>query len=342
MRLSTRFTQEFGIDAPIMAGGLHQVSYAELCANVSNAGALGFITAVTHATPELLRAEIRKVRTLTDKPFGVNLSFLPAASPPDYAAYITTIIEEGVKIVETAGNNPGVHIARMAAAGIKVIHKVVTIRHAKTAVKAGAHWLSVDGLECAGHPGMDDIGGLLLLAMFKREFGDSVPFIASGGIATGAQLAACLALGAEGVNMGTRFLTVKDNPFVHDNIKAAILNAKATDTTTILRTLKNTERVFLNEEALKAKAAEEYVLYYVLEQVGSGRNLKLTVHTSTRFTKRHRAKPGDIGVIREFIAGNKYKQVSVVYHVIGYCTLPTMSGQIGLSDKNADKKSLIW
>ena len=252
---------------------MHHVTLAPLCAAVRNAGALGFLTAVTQPTPELLREEIRKTRRLTSKPFGVNISFLPAATPPDYDAYIKVILEEGVRIVETAGNNPGKYIEKLKKGGCTVIHKCVTVRHAKTALKFGADIISMDGFECAGHPGDADVGGLVLLAITCKQLG--APFIASGGIGTGIQLAACLALGADGINMGTRFMATVEAP-IHINIKQALVDADQTKTMLILKSLKNTERVYNNEWARKAKAAEE-------------------------------AKPGDFQVVREFIAGSKYK-----------------------------------
>lgn len=272
-KLQTNFSRLLGIEHPIMCGGMHHVSLAPMVAAVSNTGAIGFLTAVTQPTPELLRAEIRKTRQLTSRPFGVNISFLPAAAPPDYEAYIRVILEEGVRIVETAGNNPGKYIRMLKDAGCVVIHKCVTIRHARTALKFGADVISMDGFECAGHPGMDDVGGLVLFAMACRELG--APFIASGGIGTGIQLAACLALGADGINMGTRFMATVEAP-MHINIKQALVDNDHTKTGLILRSLKNTERVFLNDMALQAARAEQ-------------------------------AKPGDFAVVREYISGSKYK-----------------------------------
>lgn len=272
-KLQTNFTKMLGIEHPIMCGGMHHVSLAPMVAAVSNTGAIGFLTAVTQPTPELLRQEIRKTRALTSKPFGVNVSFLPAATPPDYEAYIKVILEEGIKVVETAGNNPGKYIKMFKDGGCIVIHKCVTIRHARTAIKSGADIISMDGFECAGHPGSDDVGGLVLFAMACRELG--APFIASGGIGTGIQLAACLALGADGINMGTRFMATVEAP-IHINIKQALVEGDHTKTMLILRSLKNTERVYKNEMALKAAQAE-------LE------------------------KPGDFAVVREFISGSKYK-----------------------------------
>jgi NAD(P)H-dependent flavin oxidoreductase YrpB (nitropropane dioxygenase family) len=276
-RLETRFTREFGIAHPVMCGGMHYVTYAELCAAVSNAGGLGFLTAITQPTPEALRAEIRKTRTLTKKPFGVNISFLPAANPPDYNAYIKVLHEEKITIVETAGNNPAEYIEKMVKGGCTVIHKCTTIRHAETAVKAGATWISMDGFECAGHPGMADTGGLVLFAMAAEAFNArGIKWIASGGIGNGAQLAACLALGADGVNMGTRFMATTEAP-IHANIKQALVDSDNTNTRLILRSLKNTERVFDNAMARQAAEAEA-------------------------------AKPGDFGVIRQYIAGSLYRR----------------------------------
>lgn len=276
LRLKTPFTEEFGIEMPIMCGGMHFVTYAPLCAAVSNAGGLGFLTAVTQPNPEKLREEIHKTRKLTKKPFGVNISFLPAASPPDYDAFIKVILEEKIPVVETAGNNPGEYIKKIRAGGCAVIHKCTTIRHAETAVKFGANWISMDGFECAGHPGMADTGGLVLFAMAAKAFKPKgIKWIASGGIGNGAQMAACLALGADGVNMGTRFMATVEAP-IHANIKKALCDGDNTTTTLILKSLKNTERVYLNKQALAAQAAET-------------------------------AKPGDFGVIREYIAGSKYR-----------------------------------
>jgi len=229
-----------------MCGGMHHVGYAEMAAAVSNAGGLGCITALTQPSPELLREEIRKTRRLTNKPFGVNLTMLPAMSPPNYDDYVRVIIAEGVKVCETAGNNPEKFIKMLKEANIVVIHKCVTIRHARSAVKAGADYVSIDGFECAGHPGSADVGGLVLLAMACKELG--APFIASGGIGTGIQLAACLALGADGVNMGTRFMATVEAP-IHQNIKQVMVDSEVTQTTFLLRSLNNTERVFLNETA---------------------------------------------------------------------------------------------
>lgn len=258
MVLKTRMTEMLGIKHPIIQGGMHYVGYAEMAAAVSNAGGLGIITALTVAQPprgvEALRDEIRKCRTLTDKPFGVNITLLPVGVPPDYEGIFKVIIEEGVKIVETAGNNPGKVIKAMKAAGVLVIHKCVAIRHGLSAQKAGADMLSIDGFDCGGHPGEEDVGNWVLLAKAGRA-GFTVPFVASGGNVTGSQLAAALAMGAEGLNMGTAFMATTEAP-IHDNIKKALVDAKETDTTHIFRTMGNTERVFKNKTAMEVRSIE--------------------------------------------------------------------------------------
>mmetsp|Transcript_80299 Transcript_80299/g.186471 ORF Transcript_80299/g.186471 Transcript_80299/m.186471 type:complete len:330 (+) Transcript_80299:54-1043(+) len=258
MVLKTKLTEALGIRHPIIQGGMHYVGYAGMAAAVSNAGGLGIITALTVAQPprgkEALRDEIRKCRTLTDKPFGVNLTLLPVGVPPDYDGIIQVCIEEGVKIVETAGRNPEAVIKKFKDAGIYVIHKCVAVRHALTAQKMGADMISMDGFDCGGHPGEEDVGNWVLLAQAAQEL--RIPYVASGGSATGNQLAAALAMGAEGINMGTRFMATKEAP-VHQNIKEAMVKAKVTDTTHIFRTLKNTERVYKNETAMKVREIEE-------------------------------------------------------------------------------------
>ncbi|MFT3804009.1 MAG: nitronate monooxygenase family protein [Burkholderiaceae bacterium] len=241
--MKTAITELFGIEYPIVQGGMHWVGFAEMAAAVSNAGGLGIITAVTQRTSENLANEIARCRELTDKPFGVNLTFLPSVTPPDYPGFIKSIIEGGVKIVETAGNNPKKWLPMLKDAGIKVIHKCTAVRHALSAQEAGCDALSIDGFECAGHPGEDDVPNMILLPLAARKL--SVPFVASGGIGTGAQLVAALALGAEGINMGTRFIATKEAP-VHENVKRAILGATELDTRLIMRPLRNTERVLTN------------------------------------------------------------------------------------------------
>ncbi|KAJ5637166.1 hypothetical protein N7490_007045 [Penicillium lividum] len=253
MPFNTALTRKLGIRVPVVQGGMQWVGYAELASAVSNAGGLGILTALTQPTPEDLRKEIRRCRTMTKYPFGVNLTLLPALVPPDYAAYAQVIIDEGIKIVETAGNNPGPVIKQLKKAGIIVLHKCTTIRHAKSAVKLGVDFLSIDGFECAGHVGEHDITNFILLSRARQELG--VPFIASGGFADGQGLAAALALGAEGINMGTRFMSTVEAP-IHQKIKEAIVNADETDTALVLRRWKNTSRLFANQvtkDALKVE-----------------------------------------------------------------------------------------
>ncbi|PWL16476.1 nitronate monooxygenase [Falsochrobactrum shanghaiense] len=242
--MQTRITELFGIKYPIVQGGMHHVGFAELASAVSNAGGLGIITALTQPTPEALRAEIERCRGMTDKPFAVNLAFLPSTRPPDYPGYVKAIIEGGVKIVETAGNNPKEWMATFKEAGIVVIHKCTSIRHALTAERLGCDAISMDGFECAGHPGEDDVTNLILLPLCAQKL--KVPFIASGGMVDGASLVAALSLGADGMNMGTRFMATKEAP-IHQNVKDAIVAATERDTRLILRPLRNTERVLVNE-----------------------------------------------------------------------------------------------
>ncbi|HRE60808.1 MAG TPA: nitronate monooxygenase family protein [Micropepsaceae bacterium] len=241
--MKTRITELFGIEHPIIQGGMHHVGYAEMAAAVSNAGGLGIITGLTQRSPEALAAEIAKCHTLTKKPFGVNLTFLPSLTPPDYPGYIRAIIEGGVKIVETAGNNPQKYMPAMKEAGIKVIHKCTSVRHSLKAEAIGCDAVSVDGFECGGHPGEDDIPNFILLPRAAEEL--KIPFVASGGMADGRSLVAALSLGAEGMNMGTRFIATKEAP-VHENVKQAIVAASELDTRLIMRPLRNTERVLKN------------------------------------------------------------------------------------------------
>ena len=241
--MKTRITELFGIEHPIIQGGMHYVGYAELASAVSNAGGLGLITALTQKTPALLAQEIARCREMTDKPFGVNLTFLPAVNAPDYPGYVKAIIEGGVKIVETAGNNPQKWLQTLKDAGIKVIHKCTSVRHALKAESIGCDAISVDGFECAGHPGEDDIPNFILLPRAAEEL--KIPFVASGGMADGRSLVAALALGADGINMGTRFIATQEAP-VHENVKQAIVAASELDTRLIMRPLRNTERVLTN------------------------------------------------------------------------------------------------
>ena len=241
--MKTRITELFGIEHPIIQGGMHYVGFAELAAAVSNAGGLGLITGLTQRTPELLAQEIRRCRELTSRPFGVNLTFLPALNPPDYPGYVRAIIEGGVKIVETAGNNPQKWLPALQQAGIKVIHKCTSVRHALKAEAIGCDAASIDGFECGGHPGEDDVPNFILLPRAADEL--TIPFVASGGMADGRSLVAALALGAEGMNMGTRFIATQEAP-VHDNVKRAIVAASELDTRLVMRPLRNTERVLNN------------------------------------------------------------------------------------------------
>ena len=241
--MKTKITELFDIEHPIIQGGMHYVGFAELAAAVSNAGGLGIITGLTQGTPEKLANEIAKCKDMTDKPFGVNLTFLPSLTPPDYPGLIKVIIEGGVKIVETAGRSPAEYMPALKDAGIKVIHKCTSVRHSLKAQSVGCDAISVDGFECGGHPGEDDIPNFILLPRAADEL--EIPFVASGGMADARSLVAAMALGAEGMNMGTRFIATKEAP-VHENVKKAIVNASELDTRLIMRSLTNTERVLAN------------------------------------------------------------------------------------------------
>jgi NADH:quinone reductase (non-electrogenic) len=251
--MKTRITEMFGIQHPIIQGGMHFVGLAEMAAAVSNAGGLGIITGLTQRTPELLAAEIAKCKSMTDKPFGVNLTFLPALTPPDYPGYVQAIIDSGVKAVETAGNNPQKWLPALKEAGIKVIHKCTSVRHSLKAESIGCDAVSVDGFECGGHPGEDDVPNWILLPRAAEEL--KIPFVASGGVANGKQLVAALAMGADGVNLGTRFIATQEAP-VHENVKQAIVAASELDTRLVMRPLRNTERV-LNNAAVERLLAKE-------------------------------------------------------------------------------------
>jgi nitronate monooxygenase len=233
----------FEIQHPIIQGGMHYVGFAEMASAVSNAGGLGIITGLTQKTPEDLAKEIAKCHEMTDKPFGVNLTFLPGFQEPDYPGYIKAIVEGGIKIVETAGRSPEAYMPDLKGAGIKVIHKCTSVRHSLKAEKIGCDAVSVDGFECGGHPGEDDIPNMILLPRAAEEL--SIPFVASGGIGNGQQLAAALSMGADGINMGTRFIATKEAP-VHQNVKDALVAASELDTELIMRPLRNTERVLSN------------------------------------------------------------------------------------------------
>ncbi|MEJ6515163.1 MAG: NAD(P)H-dependent flavin oxidoreductase [Pseudomonadales bacterium] len=241
--MKTRITELFGIEHPIIQGGMHFVGLAEMAAAVSNAGGLGIITGLTQGTPEKLEKEIARCKEMTDKPFGVNMTFLPAVTPPDYPGLFEVIIKSGIKAVETAGNNPAKWLPMLKEHDIKVIHKCTAVRHALKAEKIGCDAVSVDGFECGGHPGEDDIPNFILLPRAAEEL--TIPFVSSGGMADARSLVASLAMGAEGMNMGTRFIATKEAP-VHDNVKQAIVNASELDTRLIMRGLRNTERVLNN------------------------------------------------------------------------------------------------
>ena len=279
MSLSTRITRLCNIKHPVIQGGMHYVGYAELAAAVSNAGGLGTITALTQPSPEALRDEIRRTRSLLrdpDTPIAVNLTLLPSLVPPDYGAYGDVVVAENIPVVETAGHYKGLEpfIEQFKAHGIVLIHKCTQVRHAKAAQRFGADAISMDGFDCAGHPGEMDIGNWVLLAKAGQEL--EVPFVASGGCATGAQLAAALALGADGINMGTRFMATAEAP-IHDGIKNALVESDEHQTTLVMRSLKNTERVFKNEAARKVQEIE-------------------------------REKPGDIDAIRDLVRGDNYRK----------------------------------
>ncbi len=251
--MKTKITELFGIEHPIMQGGMHYVGLAELAAAVSNAGGLGTITGLTQKTPADLANEIARCKDMTDKPIAVNLTFLPTLNPPDYPGYVKAIIEGGVTVVETAGRNPQSVLPYLKDAGIKVIHKCTSVRHALKAQAIGCDAVSVDGFECGGHPGEDDIPNMILLPRAAAEL--EIPFLASGGMADARSLVASIAMGAEGINMGTRFMATKEAP-IHQNVKQAILDATELDTRLVMRPLRNTERV-LNNPAVERLLAKE-------------------------------------------------------------------------------------
>ncbi|MDN5926313.1 MAG: nitronate monooxygenase family protein [Hyphomicrobiales bacterium] len=253
-RLTTRFTETFGVEHPVMQGGMQWVGRAELVSAVANAGALGTLTALTQPTPEHLSREIARCREMTDKPFAVNLTILPSLKPPPFAEYRRAIIESGVKIIETAGYNPEEHIEDFRKYGIKVIHKCTSVRHAVAAQRVGVDAVSIDGFECAGHPGENDTPGLVLLPAAADKI--TIPMLASGGFADARGLVAALALGADAINMGTRFLCTVESP-VHQNVKRHIVESTETETQLILRTLNNTSRVHRNSISEEVVAIEQ-------------------------------------------------------------------------------------
>lgn len=251
--MKTRITEMLGIRYPIIQGGMMWVGRAEMASAVSNAGGLGILTALTQPTPEDLAKEIARCRTMTDKPFGVNLTILPSANPPPYEAYLDVVINSGVKILETAGNNPKEFIIKAKAAGVKIIHKCTAVRHALSAERNGVDAISIDGFECAGHPGEDDVSGLVLIPAAVKKL--KIPVVASGGIGDGRGLAAALALGADGINMGTRFCATVEAP-IHENIKKMMVEKTERDTNLIFRTLHNTGRVLKNAVSDEVVATE--------------------------------------------------------------------------------------
>ncbi|MFT5063098.1 MAG: NAD(P)H-dependent flavin oxidoreductase YrpB (nitropropane dioxygenase family) [Gammaproteobacteria bacterium] len=275
--MKTKITEMFGIQHPIIQGGMHYVGYAEMAAAVSNAGGLGIITGLTQPTPEDLAKEIARCHEMTDKPFGVNLTFLPSFNAPPYPEYIDAIINGNVKIVETAGRSPQQYMEQLKAADIKVIHKCTSVRHALKAQSIGCDAVSVDGFECGGHPGEDDVPNFILLPRAADQL--EIPFVASGGMADARSLVGALAMGAEGVNMGTRFVATKEAP-VHDNVKQALLDANELDTRLIMRSLRNTERVLSNAAvekivAIEAEKGDDVGIDDVREYVTGAQNKKV-------------------------------------------------------------------
>ena len=271
----TRITELFGIQYPIVQGGLMWIARAELVAAVSNAGGIGFLTALTYPTAEGLAAEIRKTREMTDKPFGVNVTFLPTLAPVDYPTYIDVCIAEGIKFIETAGRNPEPYMEKMKKAGMIVAHKCTSVRHSIKAEKIGCDVVSIDGFEAAGHPGEDDVTSLILIPLTRDAL--SIPIIASGGFGDGRGLVAALGLGAEGMNMGTRFVATREAP-LHDNVKQALVRASERDTRLIMRTLRNTERVLVNsavEKVLEIEARGNTKIEDIVPYVAGKRGLKM-------------------------------------------------------------------
>jgi nitronate monooxygenase len=249
----TRITEMFGIKYPIIQGGLMWLARAELAAAVAEAGGIGFMTALSHDSPDKLRNEISKVRGMTDKPFGINLTFLPSLRPPDFPAYVRVCIEEGVRFIETAGRNPVAFMPMLNEAGIKVIHKCTSIRHALTAQRIGCAAVSIDGFECAGHPGEDDVTSLILVPVARDTL--DIPIVSSGGFGDGRGLVASLALGADAMNMGTRFVATVECP-IHDAVKQALVHANERDTRLLMRTLRNTARFLANDNTEKVLEIE--------------------------------------------------------------------------------------
>jgi len=253
IHMQTRVSEMLGIRYPIVQGGMMWVGRAELASAVSNAGGLGVLTALTQPSPEALATEIQRCREMTDQPFGVNLTILPTAKPPPYEAYLDVVVASGVRVLETAGNNPKAFIDKAKAAGVTIVHKCTSVRHALSAERNGVDIVSIDGFECAGHPGEDDVPGLILIPLAAGLL--KIPIIASGGIADGRGFAAALMLGAEGINMGTRFCATREAP-IHDRIKQMMVDRTERDTNLIFRTLNNTGRVLKNSVSDQVVAME--------------------------------------------------------------------------------------
>ena len=275
--MKTAVTEMLGIRYPIIQGGMQWVGFAELASAVSNAGGLGILTALTQPTPDDLRREIARCREMTDAPFGVNLTILPSIKPPPYDEYMQAIFESGVKIVETAGNNPRDFVGKFKAHGITVVHKCTSVRHALSAERHGVDIVSIDGFECAGHPGEDDVTNLILIPAAVRAL--KIPVLASGGIADGHAMAACLALGAQGINMGTRFMCTKEAP-IHNKVKEALVKATERDTNLIFRTMHNTARVFKNAVSDEVVAMERRgVQFEEVRHLVAGARGKVAIRT---------------------------------------------------------------
>lgn len=306
--IKTRITDFFGVERPVIQGGLMWIARAELTAAVANAGGMGFMTALTFPDPEGLRAEIRKCRALTGKPFGINLTFLPTLKPPDYPGYIRVCIEEGIKFIETAGRNPEPYMDQIKSGGIKVLHKCTSVRHAVKAAKIGCEAIGIDGFEAAGHPGEDDVTSLILVPLTRDALDDDLPLVASGGFADGRGLAGALGLGADGINMGTRFVATQEAP-VHTNVKQALIDRSERDTRLIMRTLRNTERVMQNSAVAKVleierRAGETMIddlIPYVAGRIGEGMLEEGDMETGTLAAGQCMGLIRDIPTCRELL-----------------------------------------
>lgn len=303
--LRTRITDMFGVRHPITQGGMQWVGRAELVAAVANAGCLGFLTALTQPTPDDLAAEIARTRELTDRPFGVNLTILPSINPPPYAEYRAVIIESGIPVVETAGHNPEEHIPEFHAAGVRVLHKVTAVRHARTAARLGVDAVSIDGFECAGHPGEDDIAGLVLIPSAADAL--DIPVIASGGFADGRGLVAALALGADGINMGSRFLATAESP-IHPAIKQKIVEMDERATQLIFRTMRNTARVARN--AVSERVVE-------IERAGGGFEDVRELVAGSRGRRVYEEGDPDLGIWSVGMAGGLIHDIPSVAQLVG-------------------------